>query len=94
MELDQSSVTGGDRLEGEVVLSSPAPESGVIVSLASNNPEVVQVPDIVGLSSGQTRASFWVKTNEVNSPQRVAITAFYKDVNREAELEVNPPPLY
>jgi hypothetical protein len=91
VELDRSRVIGGDRLEGEVILSSPAPESGAIVSLASSDPEVVRVPNIVGFSPGQTRASFWVKTNEVRRSIQVVITAFYADVNREAILAVTPP---
>src|SRR4029434_7494865 len=44
LELDESEATGGDGVEGTVVISSPAPPGGVQVALKSSDAAAASVP--------------------------------------------------
>jgi trimeric autotransporter adhesin len=85
-----SSVTSGQAATGTVTLASPAPASGVVVGLASNNPAAT-VPVSVTVPAGQTTATFPVSTTTVTTPATATITGV--SANTEAAtLTVNPAP--
>ncbi len=93
LTLNPISVEGGLTAQGWIELSDSAPEGGAIVSLVSSDLQVASVPGRVTVPAGQTMASFGINTREVTSPRQAIVTASYEGVNREALLEVNPPPV-
>ncbi|KYC37028.1 hypothetical protein WA1_46135 [Scytonema hofmannii PCC 7110] len=93
LSLNQSSVIGGATVEGRVILSHPAPESGVIVNLNSRNSSLARVaPSSLKVEAGNKEASFEIFTssdgnNSLNAGI-VEITATYAGVTRITSLMI------
>src|SRR5581483_2260848 len=70
VSLNPVSVTGGSVPTGTVTLSGPAPPSGAIVTLSSNNRAVASVPASVTVAASATTAAFTVNSSPVpgNTP--------------------------
>ncbi len=91
LTLSPTSVVGGNTSQGTVTISSPAPSSGVVVSL-SDNSNAASVPASVTVPAGSTSVTFTVTTSTVTSSTSVTISAIYGGVTKTAALTVTPPP--
>ncbi len=89
-QLNPISVTGGDNSTGTVVLNSPAPSGGAVVSISSADSSIVAVPSSVTVAAGATSASFTVTTASVSTTDSVDLTATYLGVVAPAILTVLP----
>jgi hypothetical protein len=91
MNINPSTVVGGDASFGTVVLSTPAPASGAVVSLSSSNPAVATVPATTTVPSTGFTGDFTVTTSPVSASVSIVITASYNGSTRTATLTVTPP---
>jgi Beta-propeller repeat len=85
-----STVVGGNGSSGTVVLSTPAPEGGALISLSSSNPAVASVPATVLAPSISFTATFPIATAPVTASTTVTITAAYNGTTRTATITVTP----
>ena len=90
LTLNPSTVTAGNPVTGEVILSAPAPVGGATVTLSSSNPAVATVPANVVVSSGATSAPFTVSTGSVNFVTAVTISGTYNSTIQNGTLTVVP----
>ena len=87
LTLSASSVVGGNPVTGTLVISSPAPAGGMVVTLSSSDP--VTVPANVTIPAGQTTATFTVNTRAVGGNfNNVPINASAGSLNATATLTV------
>jgi hypothetical protein len=87
LTLSASSVVGGNPITGTLVISSPAPAGGMVVTLSSSDP--VTVPANVTIPAGQTTATFTVNTRAVGGNfNNVPINASAGSLNTTATLTV------
>jgi len=70
----QPGVVGGNSITGIVTLTSPAPATGVTVSLSSDN-SVATVASSVSVPRGASRSTFTITTSPVSTVTTVTITA-------------------
>jgi uncharacterized protein (TIGR03437 family) len=90
LALSAGSVIGGTSVMGTITLGSPAPISGAIVQLGSNDGSA-QVPGAgVVVTGGQTVATFPIQTLAVSSPHTATITASSGGNSVSAALTVSP----
>lgn len=75
LTLNPTTVTGGATSTGTVILTGPAPSSGLVVGLSSNNAVVSTVPTKVTVPAGATTATFQVSTNPVAAIVSVVVSA-------------------
>ena len=68
-------VTGGTSFTGVIGLSGPAPAGGLIITLASDNPDVVSIPATVMIPANDFSASFTITTVPGEIDFTVPITA-------------------
>lgn len=85
-------VTGGESLQGTVVLTNPATGTGVTVNLVSGAPALATVPATVLVPAGSTIASFTGTTVKVASTKTTKIYAAYHGITLSTTLTVNPEP--
>lgn len=97
--VSSSSVTGGSAVQGTVSLIPgwTAPANGLVVALASSNPDLATVPSFVTIPAGANSATFAITTKPVSAPDKVTIIASRHDM-KNVVLAVNPtssatPPL-
>jgi hypothetical protein len=89
LTLSAPSVVGGNPVTGTIILSSPAPAAGTVVSLSSSDP--VTVPASVTVPAGQTTATFTVNTRAVGGTfSNVLIAATAGALSANATLTVTP----
>jgi hypothetical protein len=89
LELQATSIRGGQDLQGTLRLTGAAPVGGLLVSLRSSNFAAV-VPATVLIQSGAISAAFTVSTGPVNLDTQLEITATYADQTRTVPLRVIP----
>lgn len=89
LTLQPTSVTGGAGVTGSVALSAPAPASGVVVALASNQ-GAVRVPASVSVTAGASTASFAITTAAVSASTVASVTASYSGISKSATLTLQP----
>lgn len=77
------------KVVGTVTVSSPAPTSGLAISLKSSN-AALSVPATVTLAAGKTTASFTISHKKVSSALTVTITATFGGVAHTTTLAVTP----
>src|SRR3954454_21969474 len=67
----------GNAVRGTVLLSAPAPEGGTVVSLKSELPQIVSVPETVVVPGAAVSALFPIATHAFNETTvaRVSIAA-------------------
>jgi hypothetical protein len=87
LELDFTSVTGGQHPRGTITLTSPAGDGGVVVALSSSN-DLATVPASVTIGAGQSSASFTVTTRLTGRDGEVTITATVAGSTRTARLSI------
>ena len=90
LTLAPATVGGGARSTGTVTVSSPAPEGGVDVALATDTPAYTSVPASVTVLPGQTSATFTVQSFPVGATVLATISAVYDGVTKSAQLTVQP----
>ncbi|HEX7833442.1 MAG TPA: DUF6531 domain-containing protein, partial [Thermoanaerobaculia bacterium] len=87
-----SSVGGGHSLQGEIVLSEPAPSGGLTIAISSAN-SAATVPATVTIAASETHATFTINTVAVASSTNGAITASFDAVTLSSNLVVLPAAL-
>ena len=93
LELDPSSLTGGQTSTGRVELNGPAPVGGTVVTLGSSDPVVAAVAPDVTVPAGQTSATFSIVTTAVSMPAAVTISASASGVGQTKLLTIVPTSL-
>jgi hypothetical protein len=87
--LDQRLVQAGTVVNGQVILTAPAP-SGATVTLSSSNAGAVTIPAVVNVPAGSAVGSFTATVNSIPLTMPVTITASYSGVSRRSpELTVS-----
>ena len=87
LALAPPSLPGGQTSVGTLTLTFPAPASGVVVTLASDNPAAT-VPATVSIPAGGTTATFTITTTPVPQTVVATITATLAGLSQKAKLEV------
>ena len=77
VELNPSTVVGGNPSIATVILGTPAPAGGAVVTLSSSNTSLVTVPASVTVPGGATSAPFTASTTAVTSFSFSDISASY-----------------
>lgn len=91
--LSPGSLVGGSSSAGTIVLSGPAPSSGLAVSLSSSNTAAATVPASFSIAGGATSGSFEITSSAVAASTAVSITAkLPSGTSMTAGLTVTPPP--
>jgi hypothetical protein len=68
-------VVGGRSTVGTITLFVPAPEGGLTLRLASDNPSIASGPPSITIPAGEYSASFPVSTSPVATDARVSLSA-------------------
>jgi len=92
LTLNPPAITGGNPSLGSVTLTGPAPASGVVVNLSSDNTAAATVPTTVTVPSGATTAGFTVNALPISVAASPNISAAFGGVTLTATLNVSPPP--
>jgi hypothetical protein len=90
--IEPATVNGGAPPQplGSVTLASHAPAGGVEIALASNRPEIAEVPPSVSVPEGADATFFPVTVHPTADPATVVISASREGESRSATLQVNP----
>ena len=88
LAVSPSTVLGGTPSVGTVTLNGPAPPSGAIVTLSSNN-AAVTVPASVTVPAGATSTTFPIATSGVGSLTAAIVAGSYNGT-QSATLTINP----
>ncbi len=88
LTIDTTSGVGGYTSTGTLTLRQPAPNGGLVVTLSTDSPDVVTVPDTVTILENQTTATFPIGTSTPTSNVVVGITAVGGDLGGYAEMSV------
>jgi len=92
LALVPQSVTGGNPSSGVVGLSSPAPEGGIVLSLNSDQPDLVSVPKTIAIAAKASTAKFPILTRPVTSQTAVRVSMAAAGVSRSNTLVLVPLP--
>lgn len=93
LTLSQSSVVGGNNVNGRITLFGPAPSGGITIDVRTTRPDVVTVPSSVQIAVNEIGADFVVQTKGVVVPTLARITAQFENAVRSANLVIVPPNL-
>jgi hypothetical protein len=93
LSVNPPSVQGQAQPQATVTLPSAAPAGGALVTVTSDNPNVVKVPASITVAGGSRSAVFMVDTATVAASTTVRITASYAGTAMSAVLTVTPPAL-
>jgi hypothetical protein len=89
VSVNPSQVVGGNPSTGTVNLTSPAPASGVTVTLSSASTSV-SVPPSVSVGQGASSANFGITTTAVTTQTLSTVSAAYGGLTKTTTLTVNP----
>ena len=89
IDVNPSSVVGGNASSGTVVMDTSATD-GAVISLSSSNPAVASVPATTTVAQNGFTGSFTITTSAVAASTSVTITASYNGDTRSASLTVTP----
>jgi uncharacterized protein (TIGR03790 family) len=89
------SVPAGTASEGVAALNTPAPESGTVITLGSDRPDVVSVPKTVTIPAKRQVARFPILTNPVDEGVTIRVSMSAGETHRSNTMVVYPcmPPL-
>jgi len=90
IDINPTTVVGGNASSGTVVLSTGAPFGGAVINLSSSNPSVASVPATVTAPENSFVGSFTISTSPVAANTTVTITASYNGTTRSGTLTVTP----
>ena len=88
--VNPSAAASGDTVAGTLVLSTPAPDGGLLVALAADKPAALTVPTSVLVAPGQKVATFDMVAGSVTKTTTVSVSASYLAESRAATVYVNP----
>lgn len=88
LELQPSSLTGGQSSTATVRLNGPAPSGGTVVTLGSSDPAVTVAPSVT-VPEGQTWTTFSIATTSVATSRAVIISAAANGVGQTELLTVD-----
>jgi hypothetical protein len=88
LRVSPSTVVGGARVTGTVILSGPAPMGGAVVTLQSAKPAIATLPSSVTILAGATSVNFSITTFRPNKNTVVVLTASYAGIAKTASLTV------
>lgn len=89
LSISPNSVFAGNDAVGTVTLSAPAPSTGLVIPLSSNN-ACAGVPSFVTIQAGSSSATFTVATTGVNVRTSAVVTAGAGVTQQSGVLTVNP----
>jgi uncharacterized repeat protein (TIGR03803 family) len=89
LTLSPSSVTGGAGSTGSILLTGLVPEGGVVLTLSSDNANVV-VPSILAVPPGVNSAQFTVNTSLVSTLSTATITSSLNEISQSSLLTIKP----
>ncbi len=87
--VNPNSVAGGTPSTGTVTLPNPAPQGGLVVTLASEAPSVASVPSSITIPAGDTSGSFTISTFQT-STRKVGLSATHVDTTVFSFITVGP----
>ncbi|MBV9928209.1 MAG: VCBS repeat-containing protein [Acidobacteria bacterium] len=92
--LTPSAVVGGSAqtVRVQVGLDRAAPPEGATITLSSSDPNVVRLPQTLGIAPGGTSGFADFTTAAVSAPTQVTVRATYGGSTQTALLTVNPAP--
>ncbi len=90
IQLDKSTVTGGDTVFGTVILTSPAPTGGTTVTLQSSDSSIALVQASTVVPAGRASATFSISTYAVASVRSVLISGTAGGATKSTSLTINP----
>ncbi|MDX6475434.1 MAG: hypothetical protein QOH95_945 [Gaiellaceae bacterium] len=91
MDINPASVVGGNASSGTIVMSTPAPDTGAVISLSSSDPAVANVPSTVTVPANSFTGTFTILTSSVAVSRSITITASYNGATRTGTLAVTTP---
>jgi Beta-propeller repeat len=95
LQINPTTVVGGNASSGTIIVSVPAPDTTVI-ALSSSNPAAAAVPASVTVPTGGFTGTYTIATSAVAANTAVVITASLNGSTRTGTLMVtsssNPPP--
>ncbi len=65
VDINPTTVVGGDASSGTIVMSTPAPDAGAVISLSSSDPAVASVPSTVTVPGNSFTGGFTINTSSV-----------------------------
>ncbi len=80
---------GSGETTGTVILDGRARDAGVVVTLTSSRPRVLQVPPSVKVKNGWSMANFPITTSPSNEARTVIVTATYGGISRTMTITVH-----
>jgi uncharacterized protein (TIGR03790 family) len=83
-------LVGGFAGSGTVVLGGPAPQGGAVVTLKSEQPEIVSVPRTVMVPAAAVSARFSFVTHAVNATTAARVSMEAGELHRSNTLVVHP----
>ncbi len=90
--LNPTSVVGSGNAGATLLLTEPAPSSGLPIKLSSDQPSA-SVPGQIVVPAGKTTYSFTIRTSAVAAPVTASIKALISGVAQAAGLTIQPPTL-
>jgi len=90
LAVSPSTVMGGAASTGTVTLTGPAPNGGLVVSLASSSSSAAP-PPAVTVAAGKTTATFTITTSATSTGVSATITASQGSASFQATLLITPP---
>ena len=82
-------VTGGSPSTATVTLTGPAPFSGAMLSVSSDNP-AVQVTPVLSVAAGLNTAAIQVTTSSVSAISTATIRVTYNGISQSSLLTIEP----
>lgn len=88
--LNPASILAGQTSTGTFTLSGPAPAPGILVTVATGVPSVVQAGSPIWVPAGERTRSFPITTRPYPTPTSIAVWALYNQRGAHALLNLNP----
>ncbi|HZP81571.1 MAG TPA: hypothetical protein VFB21_08040 [Chthonomonadaceae bacterium] len=90
LKLAATALHAGQTTKAMVTLNFKVPTGGIVVGLASSDPQAVSVPDSLLLAAGATSGQFTVTAKPVRLPTMVTLLATYNGQSQTATVTVLP----
>jgi hypothetical protein len=91
LALGPQSLVGGGSSSGYIGLGSPAPQGGTTVSIQSDRPDIVTVPQKITIAQAASSAKFAIVTRAVPGETAVRVSIAMGDVKRSNTLVLYGP---
>jgi len=91
VDINPTTVVGGNASSGTIVMSTPSPDAGAVITLKSSDPSTASVPATVTVPGNSFTGGFTINTSTVTASKTVTITASYNGGTRTGTLTVTTP---